>query len=154
MSIFTAGSIDMGKAEDWQKIFIKRFQTLHTENNLKNNIYIFNPRREGWDSSWNSTPNHPLLMEQIEWELNALEKATVIALYFHPDSLAPISLLELGLHARSNKIIVCCPSGYHRRENVLKVCEKYNVPLADDLQSLIDQSFAKLLSSSSSSSSV
>jgi len=39
--IFLAGSIEMGKAEDWQK---------KVESLLKNeNIVIFNPRRDDWD---------------------------------------------------------------------------------------------------------
>ena len=42
--IFLAGSIDMGKAEDWQT----RVADL-----LKNkSVILFNPRRDDWDSSW------------------------------------------------------------------------------------------------------
>ncbi len=43
-AIFLAGSIEMGKAENWQQR-IERELT-------KCDGVIFNPRRDDWDSSW------------------------------------------------------------------------------------------------------
>ena len=45
ISVFLAGSIEMGKAEDWQSETIKALSDLE-------NIEVFNPRRDDWDSSW------------------------------------------------------------------------------------------------------
>lgn len=69
--------------------------------------------------------------------LAAQERATVIAMYFAPPTRAPISLLELGLFARSGKMIVCCPEGFWRRGNVDIVCERYGVPRVPTLDELI-----------------
>ena len=75
-------------------------------------IVIFNPRRDDWDSSWSQNKINPKFREQVEWELAALEKTNLIAMYFEPDTKSPVSLLELGLFARSGKMIVCCPEGF------------------------------------------
>ena len=50
-----------------------------------------------------------------------------------------ITLLELGLFARSGKLIVCCPDGFWRKGNVEVVCARYNVLLLDSLPALIDE---------------
>ncbi len=92
-SIFLAGSIEMGQAEDWQTSL---------ENSLQDqNCVILNPRREEWDASWEQSINNPPFREQVEWELDAQERAGFIAMYFAPDTRAPITLLDLGLAARS-----------------------------------------------------
>jgi hypothetical protein len=41
------------------------------------------------------------------------------------------------LHARSGKLIVCCPPGFWRQGNVAIVCERYGVPMVDDLAGLV-----------------
>ena len=107
----------MGKAEDWQKRLI---------NSLSDKPFIFlNPRRDDWDSSWEQTIENPEFKLQVTWELTGLEMADVIVMYFDPETKSPISLLELGLHARTKKLIVVCPEGFWRKGNVDVVCEKY-----------------------------
>jgi hypothetical protein len=61
-----------------------------------------------------------------------LEDADIILLYFDPNTKSPISLLELGLYARSKKLFVCCPDGFWRQGNVRVVCERYGVPYFTD----------------------
>ena len=119
--IFLAGSIDMGSAIDWQ------------------DVTILNPRRDDWDSSWEQTIEHPQFREQVEWELKGLERADKILMYFAPGTKAPITLLEMGLFARSHpdKLIVCCPEGFWRKGNVDIVCKMYGVRQVDTLDELI-----------------
>jgi hypothetical protein len=62
----------------------------------------------------------------------------VIAMYLGRDSLAPISLLELGLQASSGKIIVACPEGFWRRGNVRVVCARFGVELVGSLGELME----------------
>ena len=100
-SVFLAGSIDLGAADDWQSDFERRLAATRAA--------ILNPRRDAWDSSWRQSMSDPNLRAQVEWELSAQELATCIAMYFVPTSKAPITLLELGLFARTGKVIVCCP---------------------------------------------
>lgn len=128
-SVFLAGSIEMGKAEDWQTKFTNAMNDL--------NVWILNPRRDDWDSSWEQKKTNPQFREQVEWELAALEHATVIAMYFDPATMSPISLLELGLFAKFSTVIVCCPEGFWRKGNVDIVCEKYGVRQVNTIEELI-----------------
>jgi hypothetical protein len=129
-SVFLAGSIEMGVAVNWQQ----RVEMALAETD----IVIFNPRRDDWDTSWVQSMDNPQFREQVEWELAAQEKASVIAMYFDPSTKSPISLLELGLFARTGKMIVCCPDGFWRKGNVDIVCHQYGVQQADDLNALVD----------------
>jgi hypothetical protein len=56
-----------------------------------------------------------------------------------PKTKSPISLLELGLHANSSKLIVCCPEGFYRKGNVDIVCKKYGIMQVDTFDSLIEK---------------
>lgn len=127
-SVFLAGSIDMGKAVNWQT---------EIENLLgfAKDITIFNPRRDDWDASWVQDISNDQFREQVEWELTNLERASLIIVYFDPSGAAPITLLELGLFHDKN-VIVCCPEGYWRRGNVEIVCNRYNIPFLDTLDQL------------------
>jgi hypothetical protein len=127
-SLFLAGSIEMGVAEDWQTTLTNYISV--PENNVKCD-YIFNPRRESWDSSWEQSITNPQFNEQVSWEMTALDAARSIIMYLDPATKSPISLLELGLHAASRKIIVCCPKGFWRRGNVEMVCDRFDIRLFD-----------------------
>jgi hypothetical protein len=128
-SVFLAGSIEMGRAEDWQSAVEKGLAHL--------DLAILNPRRDEWDASWEQTIGNPQFRGQVEWELEAQERASAIAMYFAPATQAPITLLELGLFARTGKVVVCCPPGYWRRGNVEVVCARYGVPMVDGLEDMI-----------------
>jgi hypothetical protein len=127
-SVFLAGSIESGRAENWQTVLEQQLSGME--------IIIFNPRRDKWDSAWLQSKANPQFREQVEWELSALEKANVIAMYFEPNTKSPVSLLELGLFARSGKMVICCPEGFWRKENVDIVCETYGVRQVDSLNEL------------------
>lgn len=128
-SVFLAGSIEMGLAEPWQAEFEGAFRD--------EPVVLLNPRRDAWDASWVQSIHEPQFRQQVEWELEGQERATVIALYFAPLTKAPITLLELGLFSLSGRQIVCCPEGYWRRGNVEVVCARYGIPLVADLSALV-----------------
>ena len=46
---------------------------------------------------------------------------------FAPGTQSPISLLEMGLHARSGKLIVLAPEGFWRKGNVDITARAYGV---------------------------
>lgn len=132
-SIFMAGSIDMGKAEDWQT---------QLASSLKDhNVVLFNPRRVDWDSSWVQDISNDQFREQVEWEMEHLDKASIIVFYFDPKGQAPITLLELGLHAtrEDQLLVVCCPEGFWRHGNVQIVCNKHNIPMVPNLDGIIQK---------------
>ena len=120
--LFLAGSIEMGKADNWQSRITRKLED-------ERDLVILNPRRDDWDSSWEQSIKNPQFKEQVEWELDGLELADTIILYFDPNTKSPISLLELGLHAREDKMIVVCPDGFWRKGNVDIVCKRFNIPL-------------------------
>jgi len=128
-SIFLAGTIDMGNSEDWQ-FLVKNILA-------DKDVDIYNPRRASWNSSWIQEFENPQFYQQVNWELDALEKADFIVLNLLPDSKSPISLLELGLFAKSGKLLVCCPKQFYRSGNVQIVCDRYNIPLFTDIEELI-----------------
>ena len=127
-TVFLAGSIEMGSAGDWQSDVSRSLQS--------DDLVVLNPRRDEWDSTWDTISN-PQFREQVEWELAAQELATTIAMYFAPSTKSPITLLELGLFARSAKMVVCCPDGFWRKGNVEIVCNRYDVPMVDTLDDLV-----------------
>jgi hypothetical protein len=132
-SIFLAGSIEMGAAEDWQAKIEKELEELP--------VTIYNPRRESWDSSWVQRESNDQFRKQVNWEMDKLEQSDIIFFNFVGDTKSPISLLELGIHADDN-IIVCCPDEFWRKGNVEIVCSRFGIPLFDNL----DQAIASLKS--------
>jgi len=129
-TLFLAGSIEMGTAEEWQtkvELYL-----------ADRNVLIFNPRRQDWDSSWEQRIENDKFREQVEWELEALEEADKILIYFDPKTKSPISLLELGLHAQSGKVIVCCAEGFWKKGNVDIVCKRYKISQIKHLTEIRD----------------
>jgi Nucleoside 2-deoxyribosyltransferase like len=122
-SLFLAGSIEMGAAENWQQSIEKLFRN---EEGV-----IYNPRRDDWDSSWEQKYTNKQFREQVEWELEAMDTAKTVAMYFDGKTKSPITLLELGLHAADGKLVVYCPQSFWRQGNVEVVCRKYDIPLFD-----------------------
>ena len=127
-TIFLAGSIEMGSADDWQSRLIAR---------LPADVIALNPRRESWDASWRQSIEEPKFREQVEWELDGLERADRIAMWFAPETKAPITLLELGLFARSGKLVIGCPDGFWRKGNVEVVSHRYGCTLTNDWESFV-----------------
>lgn len=126
--LFLAGSIEMGRARDWQKDFV--------ESIADTDWTLLNPRRDNWDEL--SQEDHYLrFREQVEWELSALEASDIIVMYLEKGTKSPISLLELGLYARSNKLIVICDEGFWREVNVQVVCDYYEVKKVRTLEEAV-----------------
>jgi hypothetical protein len=128
-SVFLGGSIEMGTAGDWQSGVVVALAA--------EDLVILNPRRAAWDATWVQSIDNPQFREQVEWELAAQERATLILMYLAPDTKAPITLLELGLFARTGKGVVCCPEGFWRRGNVEIVCRRYGVRTVETVDGLI-----------------
>jgi hypothetical protein len=129
VNVFLAGSIEMGVAEKWQEKIIAALSDKP--------IRFLNPRRNDWDSSWSQDIHNDDFVEQVIWELTSLEMAHIIIMYFDPNTKSPISLLELGLHAKEQKLVVLCPEGFWRKGNVDVVCEYYNINQVDTFDELI-----------------
>lgn len=138
-SVFLAGTTSRVDATDWRETL----SSLLSETP----ITIYNPYRADWDSTWREDINFAPYRTQVEWELSKQEKADMVVVYFHPETQAPISLLELGLCARTpGKAVVFCPEGYWKRGNVQIVCQTFGIEMVESLEGLRD-AIAKMISS-------
>ncbi len=129
--VFLAGSIEMGAAENWQD----RLTALLKETEL----VVLNPRRDDWDSSWEQKIENEQFREQVEWELQNIEGAEKVVIYFDPNTKAPITLLELGLVAgykEASDVFVVCPEGFYRKGNVDIVCDRYGIEQFESIEDL------------------
>ena len=144
--VFLAGSIEMGKAERWQERIVAALSEAEAAAKANANakkgteagdLVILNPRRDDWDDSWEQRADDPQFSEQVNWELDMLDAADVVVMYFAPGTKSPVSLLEFGLCARSGKLRVCCPEGFWRRGNIEMVCRRNRIPLFETLDDLI-----------------
>ena len=128
--IFLAGSIEQGKAVNWQDEVWTSLSPMDMD------VVILNPRRDDWNSEWDQDDSNPEFVKQVNWELNAMDKAELILMYFDPATKSPITLLELGLSATSGKLLVCCPEGFWRKGNVDIVCKRYGIKTVKSLLAL------------------
>jgi len=130
-SVFLAGSIEMGKAIEWQDDLSETLD--------KRGYDVYNPRRKDWNSSWTQSINNPQFREQVEWELDGLDRADYTIFYFQPGTMSPISLMELGLQCgRRKPCYVICPEGFWRKGNVDIICAKYHVEQFNSFEELKD----------------
>lgn len=117
--VFLAGSIEQGKADDWQKYAAEKL--------VADGWNVLNPRREVWDAGWVQSINNPKFKEQVNWELDGLDAADIVLFYFDPATMSPISLLELGfvLGLGDKSVYVVCPEGFWRKGNIEVVCSRH-----------------------------
>lgn len=121
VNIFLGGTIDNGDSFNHQDALISELKKSET----KHPLCIYNPRRAEWPSS----DDHDEIDKQIKWELSHLERADLIVMNILGNSKSPISLMEIGLFARENKLLVFCPKDFYRYDNVRVVCGSYGIPL-------------------------
>jgi hypothetical protein len=130
-SIFLAGSIELNTASRWQDKIKEELKSY--------DIAIYNPRRNDWDNSIKQTILDTRFREQVDWELNAIQAASLVIFYFDPNTKSPISLLELGLCAAKRNVVVSCPTGFWRKGNVEMVCHRFKIPIVNSLDDLISR---------------
>ena len=132
-TIFLAGSIDMGTAENWQERAIRLLSDSHWT--------VLNPRRSDWDSSWKQEIKNGQFFEQVSWELQGIETAEWVIVYFDKDSSSPITLMELGIcsQLKPDQTIVICPTGFYRKGNVDIVCDRYKIKQVETLEKAIKE---------------
>ncbi|PKK54757.1 hypothetical protein CI102_262 [Trichoderma harzianum] len=129
-SVFLAGTTsDTGEA-DWRQTLTEALSGL--------SITIYNPYRSDWDATWREDISDNRWVEQVHWELEMQDKADIVVVFFHGVSLAPISMLELGMCIRFGKAIICAMPDYLKRGNVEAVCRRYGATFVSSEQDLKD----------------
>jgi hypothetical protein len=117
-TIFLAGTTTPTAGGDWRETLIKRL--------AKYPVTFLDPTRKDWDSTWREDFSDARWASQISWELEWQNDADIVVVFFHEMTVAPVSLLELGLSVRSGKVIACAMPGYSKRGNVQAVCDMYS----------------------------
>jgi hypothetical protein len=104
LSVFLAGTITGAKI-DWQKQI--------TESLKDFDIIVFNPRRD------KKPEGQEGIREQIEWEFEFLRFADLVSFWFSSETVAPITLFELGKQSVFDKsLVVGVDPRYPRRFDV------------------------------------
>lgn len=128
-SVFLAGTTTTVDNIDWREELSASLSTYP--------ITIFNPNRPDWDSTWREEISFDPFREQVLWELDKQAEADLVVIYFHPATVAPISLLEFGLSAQlAGKVVAIAPAGYAKRGNVQIVCQKFGIQFLDKIEGL------------------
>lgn len=137
-NLFLAGSIT--GAQDWQKeLAFKEYDIFELDDNIEsatdkdirlvNYFNVFNPRRANFDVNDPSVEK-----EQITWEYHCIHQCRYILFWFAPETLAPITLFELGsalnTHEHKNIFIGIDPL-YKRKNDVIIQTSLRNKALAD-----------------------
>lgn len=136
-SVFLAGTTTSVDKVDWRDTLSASL--------AEHPITIFNPNRPDWDSTWREEITFAPYREQVLWELDKQAKADLVVVYFHPATLAPISLLEFGLSAQiPGKVVAVAPEGYKKRGNVQIVCQKFGIQFLDSIDGLHEVVIEKL----------
>lgn len=130
--VFLGGSIEMGKAVDWQAEVANKLESY--------DVTLLNPRRKDWDSSWKQDPDFLPFREQVEWEQKAIESSNLVIINFCAGTMSPISLLELGimLGYRAKDVLVCCPKDFYRYGNVKITCDYFGADVYDTMDELLE----------------
>lgn len=131
--VFLGGSIEMGKAKDWQTEIQNSFK--------KETVTFFNPRRDDWDSSWEQSIEDERFRTQVMWEIEHILQADIPLFFLQAGTVSPISLWEIGLvtlkhYYKQTNMIVCCEEGFERRGNIEVDCYRFGIPLVATLDEL------------------
>jgi len=130
-SIFLAGSMDTNINGNWRQDVINR---------LDDDYNFFDPTNNN-----HSTLHNYQMRAHIKWELDALKMADKIILNFIPNAQSPISLVELGLHVATSKLIVICPKEFYKYRYVNVLCKEYDTPFFHSINEALDTLNTKLI---------
>ena len=104
ISLFLGGGIT--GCRDWQAEIVEKLKDT--------DLVLLNPRRKHWPMNDPSASKN-----QIEWEYEHLQTASMIMFWFSPETLCPITLFEYGKWIVSNKpLFIGCDPEYKRLEDV------------------------------------
>lgn len=142
LTVFLAGSIEQGAAREWHG------EVSAAMEDFSDGLVLLNPRRAEWDSTLVQDISNPVFNEQVNWEMDGIDKSGIVFMYLQAGTMSPISLLELGYACASQvsglnkRIIVVCEPKFWRRGNVQVIVnrmDQYRVSLFDDLDSGISE---------------
>jgi hypothetical protein len=134
-SIFLAGPTPRSpEVASWRPEALKTLAWL----DFKGEVYV--PESSDWKSHENGYDN------QVWWELEALEKSTVVVFWVPRDletMPAFTTNVEFGMLVKSGKVLLGAPEGAPKMNYLKMVAAKYNVKFFDDLDQLLKEAVTK-----------
>lgn len=137
ISVFLSGATKTNWRETFLTILASKLPSTTQPHPPYPSITVYDPTQPLWAADWREDLADGRFGTQVAWELDRLDAAAVVAVFFERASESPVSLLEFGLCAHSGRAVVGCGRGYWKRGNVEAVCLRYGVPMADDLDGLV-----------------
>jgi hypothetical protein len=135
--VFLGGSIEMGKADEWQDRLANHF--------VGYPIAFYNPRREDWDPEWKQVPDHLEFNHQVTWELTNIDQANLCVFYFDGDTMSPVTMMELGyVGGKGINTMVYCPTKYFRYGNVKIFCDRMGISITSEYDKFFNALTKKL----------
>jgi Nucleoside 2-deoxyribosyltransferase like len=126
-SIFLAGTITEDPT-NWQQLLVEALKDF--------DIVIYNPRRAKFPMDDPSAA-----LEQITWEYEMLNSASMISFYFAPDTISPITLLELGRFLMTQKPLAIGVAPTYKRKQDVEIQTRLarpEVPIVYSLKNLVE----------------
>ena len=140
-TVFLAGSIEMGKAENWQERFIQELgnKRKHGCSGKSRFLTVYNPRRDDWDNSSVQSIENPSFFQQVMWEMSYLERADVRVFYFAPETISPVSMLEYGKFYSLPNTYLCIHPDYQRAGNLEIFSHIHKIPVYKNFDEIISK---------------
>lgn len=142
ITIFLAGTIDLGNSVDWQDAVISYFKENWKHDDI--DLIFYNPRRDRWGNL-----DKDEMKYQIEWELERQERCDINFMNILGTSKSPISLMEIGAFKDKRYVYIACPEEFYRFDNVRVFCQHYLLhhnyedtsiqKICDDLEKMIEK---------------
>jgi hypothetical protein len=136
ISVFAAGSIEQGKAIDWQKSLKEKLSD-------QSDVVLFNPRRAAWDASWVQDLTNPQFVEQVNWEQDHIERESasachIVFINIDPKTKSIITFGEFAQVYNSGNVVINCPLGYWRRGNIEVMAQRAGLRLHTDFDESVE----------------
>jgi len=102
-------------------------------------LVILDPTVDDWETYvGEETFTNPKYITQVSWEHDSLSKANLRVFNFSGKSMAPITLVEMGTHMKSDDIIKLDDS-YELHGYIEFIASKSNTPIVNTLQGLVSR---------------
>jgi len=125
VKIFLAG----GMHSPWRAELISKLEDLP-------NLVIIDPSLDDWEKEvGEQSADNPKFVKQTDWEHQGLEASDFQIFYFDPSTIAPISLLELGLF-KTNGTMLCVKDGYEKSGYIYYMSRRFGLPIESSTTAL------------------
>ena len=121
--VFLAGSM----SKPWREELTEKLDDLEL-------LTILDPTVPDWVNVIGEEDIHnPGFIDQVSWEHQMMEKASIHVFHFDEKSLAPVSLLEFGMFQHKDAVVHLEP-GYEKDGHIRFIAGRYSVPLVETIE--------------------